>query len=58
MSDDLKRKGPEDPNTINVNQIWELEWWSKQLGVSVLMIRIAVNAVGPSVEKVRKYLGK
>lgn len=57
MTDDLSRKGPEDPNKINVNQSWELNYWSTELGVSKEMLRIAVSAVGPLVLDVKRYLG-
>ena len=57
MPDDLERRAPEDPRTVNVNQPWELAWWSEQFNVSEERIKQAVAAVGPSVENVRKYLG-
>jgi len=34
MSDDLNRIKPEDPTKININQSWELTYWSQKLGVS------------------------
>lgn len=57
MADDLNRKGPEDPTRINVNQPWELDWWSKRLGVSIEEIKRAVKQVGPLVAKVKQHLG-
>lgn len=58
MADDLSRRRPEDPKKINVNQVWELDYWSTKLGVSTEMLRIAVSAVGPLVLDVKRYLGR
>lgn len=58
MTDNLKRRQPEDPNKINVNQSWEISYWSDALGVSEQKLRAAVAAVGPLVKDVKKYLGK
>jgi hypothetical protein len=57
MSDNLKRKGPEDPNKINVNQSWELEYWAKKFNVSEERIKTAVSEIGIELENVKKYLG-
>ncbi|MDQ1162540.1 galactose-1-phosphate uridylyltransferase [Chryseobacterium sp. SORGH_AS 447] len=58
MSDDLNKRRPQDASKINVHEDWELEYWSKELGVSKEKIREAVKAVGTSVAAVRRYLGK
>lgn len=58
MSDDLTRRGPEDPNTINVHERWELTYWCRTLGVTEAQLRAAVAAVGTSVRRVRQHLGK
>ena len=34
MPDDLTRRKPEDPTKINVNQSWEIKYWTKKLGVT------------------------
>ena len=57
MPDDLTRKGPEDPKKINVNQSWEIKYWTDKLGVSEQQLRKAVQAVGPLVADVKRYLG-
>lgn len=57
MSDDLKRKCPEDPTKINVNQSWELKYWAEKLNVSEIRIKTAVSEIGIEVENVKKYLG-
>jgi Protein of unknown function (DUF3606) len=56
MTDDLSKRGPQDRARIDVNQDWELRYWSKELSVSADEIRSAVHAVGPSTDKVRVYL--
>lgn len=56
MSDDLKRIAPEDPNKINVNQAWEVQYWCKTLGVTEEELREAVGQAGPMVEDVKVYL--
>ncbi|WP_294290840.1 DUF3606 domain-containing protein [Chryseobacterium endophyticum] len=58
MSDDLSKRRPQDASKINVHEDWELEYWSKELGVSKEKIREAVKAVGTSAAAVRRYLGK
>ena len=58
MSDDLKKRGPADRSKINVHEAWELDSWSKELGVSKDTLKDAVAKVGPSVEAVRRYLKK
>lgn len=58
MSDNLKRKAPEDPKKININQTWELDFWAKKFGVLTSEIISAVKAVGVYVVDVKKYLGK
>lgn len=56
MPDNLNRRQPEDPNTINRNQKWEVDYWSKKLGVSVARLLRAIDTVGPNVEKVKQWL--
>lgn len=58
MADDLKRKGPEDPTKVNVDEPWELKYWSEKFGVSSAKLKRAVVAVGPSVAKVKAWLEK
>ncbi|NQZ19254.1 MAG: DUF3606 domain-containing protein [Bdellovibrionales bacterium] len=58
MPDNLNRTRPEDPQRINVNQSWEVSYWTKVLGVTEEQLKAAVKAVGTSVVLVRAYLGK
>ncbi|MEN5374412.1 DUF3606 domain-containing protein [Stenotrophomonas hibiscicola] len=58
MSDDKKNTGSPDRVRINVNEDYELQYWTKALGVSADELRAAVKAVGPTSAAVRKHLGK
>lgn len=57
MPDDLTRRQPEDPNKININQAWERTYWSNKFGITIEKLKEAVEAVGPWVKDVKKYLG-
>ncbi|WP_083477503.1 DUF3606 domain-containing protein [Chryseobacterium aquaticum] len=58
MSDDLSKRRPQDGTKVNVNESCELDYWSKELGVTKERLKEAVKAVGTSVAAVKKYLGK
>lgn len=58
MSDDKKQTGSPDRDRINVNEDYELDYWTKTLGVTRDELRDAVKAVGPASEAVRQHLGK
>lgn len=58
MSDNLKRKGPEDPKKINLNQKWEIDYWTEALSISEGKLQEAVGAVGVMVADVRVWLTK
>lgn len=56
MSDDLTRRKPEDPTKININQQWELDYWTQKFKVSEKALKAAVSSVGPMVEDVKWHL--
>jgi len=56
MPDDTETRSGQDRERINVNQDYELRYWTKELGVSAEQLKQAVDAVGDRVEKVREYL--
>ena len=58
MSDDKKNSGSPDRDRINVNEDYELQYWTTALGVSAEELRAAVKAVGPTAAAVRDHLGK
>ncbi|WNH50566.1 DUF3606 domain-containing protein [Stenotrophomonas aracearum] len=58
MTDDKSKTGGPDRERINVNEDYELQYWTKALGVSADVVREAVKAVGPTAAAVRQHLGK
>jgi hypothetical protein len=58
MADDLSKTGKQDDQRINVEQDHELNYWSKELGVSREQLRQAVQQAGPFVKNVRQHLNR
>jgi len=58
MPDSTESRGPADASQINVNEDYEVRYWTKTLGVSEQELRDAVKAAGVSADAVRKHLGK
>jgi len=58
MTDDLTKRRPQDASKININEPWEITYWTQALGVSAADLIKAVAAVGVSVIAVKKHLGK
>lgn len=58
MADDLSQRQPQDRQHMNVNEEWELRYWSKEMGGTPDELREAVKAVGVSVSAVRTHLGR
>jgi hypothetical protein len=58
MSDDRTKKGQQDRSRIDVNEDYELRYWTKELGVTPDELKSAVQKVGPSVKAVREHFGK
>ena len=56
MADNLKDRGPQDRSRINMNEEWEVRYWTKELGVSEEQLRKAVQTAGSSADAVRKHL--
>lgn len=56
MADNLQKAGPQDRTRVNVNETWELAYWTKELGVSREDLARVVKEVGPSVSAVREAL--
>jgi hypothetical protein len=56
MSDNLRRRQPEDPQKINMGQQWEVEYWTKTLGVSEQVLDMAVENAGTLVPDIRAWL--
>jgi hypothetical protein len=56
--DDLKKKGPADRSKINMHEVWEVDYWTKELGVSKDELQRVIAKVGNSTAAVRKELGR
>lgn len=58
MGDDKSKRGAPDRSRINLNEDYEVKYWTKELGVSEARLRAAVAAVGVMAADVRKHLKK
>ena len=58
MSDDRNNPGRPDRDRINLNEDYEVRYWTEALGVSEQELRDAVQAVGSTADAVRRHLGK
>jgi hypothetical protein len=56
--DNKQDRGPADRSRINVNEEYEVQYWTKALGVSREELTEAVRKVGVMADKVRASLGK
>jgi uncharacterized protein DUF3606 len=56
MADELKHTGRLDDSRININQDYEVRYWTEKLGVSADELRSAVAKAGPVVKHVREHL--
>ena len=58
MADDKQNRGPADRARINVHEAYEVEYWSKELGVTPDRLRELVSKHGVIAADVRRALGK
>ena len=58
MADDLKNRGPQDRSRVSVNEPYEVNYWTKELGVTNEQLRELVREYGVSVAKIREVLSK
>lgn len=56
--DSKQNVGSPDRGRINVNEDYELQYWSEKFNVSCDILKDAVKAVGTSVKEVQEYLNK
>lgn len=56
MADDTSIRSGQDRSRINVSQEHELRYWTQKLGVSAEELKAAVEAVGPSADRVSDYV--
>ena len=57
MSDDKSKTAPQDASRVNVNEEYEVQYWTKKFGCSAEQLKKAVREVGVSASDVEKYLG-
>jgi hypothetical protein len=58
MSDNLNDRGSQDRNRINLHEKWEVDYWTKELGLTREQLEQAVKEAGSSASAVREHLGK
>jgi len=58
MADDKSNRGPADRARINVNEDYEVAYWTKELGVTSDRLKDLVAKHGIMAADVRKALGK
>jgi|SwirhirootsSR2_FD_contig_31_2871846_length_1174_multi_3_in_0_out_0_2 hypothetical protein len=58
MADDKNQRGSQDLNRINLNEPYEVKYWTKIFGVSEEELRDAVRRVGNSVDDIAQELTK
>lgn len=56
--DNKEKVGNPDRDRINVNEDYELQYWSEKFGVSRDELKKAVEAVGTTTKAVQEYLNK
>lgn len=56
MPDNTRITGPQDPQTINLSQKHEIDYWTRALSTTETKLRAAVAEVGNNVEDVKEYL--
>jgi len=58
MADNVLNRGQPDRSKINMSEDYEVQYWTKHLGISREELQRAVDKVGNSASAVRKQLGK
>ena len=56
MADDKTQQGPRDAKRVNVNEDYEVQYWTNRFSVSEQRLREAVNKIGTSVDAVAEVL--
>jgi uncharacterized protein DUF3606 len=56
--DDKNNRGTADRSRIDVNEDYEVRYWTETLGVSAERLREVVARVGTSADAVRQAVGK
>jgi len=54
----IRKKGADDRAKINMNEAWEVDFWTHELTVSKDELQKVINKVGNSTAAVRRELGQ
>jgi hypothetical protein len=54
--DNKSKKGKSDDSRININESYELQYWSEKLNVTRDRLKEAINATGSNADDVARYL--
>ena len=57
-ADDTKQRHGQDRKRIDLDQDYELRYWTRELGVTEEELKQAVRAAGTQIDTVRRYLDK
>lgn len=58
MPDDRNQRGPEDSGRININEDYEIRYWSAKWSVTIEELKTCIQRVGPMIKDVKKCLDK
>jgi hypothetical protein len=58
MADDKMNRGAQDRSRINLHEDYEVQYWTKALGVTRAELERLVTKYGISADEVREALGK
>jgi hypothetical protein len=58
MADDKTKRAPQDASRINMNEEYEVRYWTQKFGVTKAQLAAAVKAAGVSAKAVEAYLKK
>jgi hypothetical protein len=58
MPDDRTKRGPADRARINIHEPYEVEYWTRELGVSAARLQELVQRYGVMAADIRRALGR
>ena len=58
MSDNKSKTGSPDRDRINLSEDYEVQYWTKELGIPEKELRDVIQAVGNTSKAVREHLDK
>ncbi len=58
MADDKSKRGPADSARVNMNEAYEVRYWTEKFGCTETQLRAAVTAVGVLAKDVEAFLKK